>query len=94
MSLERPWTGVQQLRAFRNTPEGRRQIGQFQRLVREAEAANPQSAPPTGLASLLPIEIRHVFIGDLREALAPRYYGDIRYHPGVQEPDPIRAILQ
>lgn len=80
--MERPWIGPIALpMQFRNTPEGRRQIQQFDRHAEAAVAANLDcpAATTSPFKSLLPILVKHLPILELKEALTPKYSGDIRY---------------
>ncbi|KAK4037758.1 hypothetical protein OUZ56_029787, partial [Daphnia magna] len=85
--LERPWTGPTLPRRFHNTPEGRRQVAAYNHHVEATAAANPdaQTTTTSPLESLLPIIVRHMPLAELKEAITPKYSGDIRYKPKVEE---------
>ncbi|KAK4006395.1 hypothetical protein OUZ56_011549 [Daphnia magna] len=85
--LERPWPGPTLPRRFHNTPEGRRQVAAYNHHVEAAAAANPnaQTTTTSPLESLVPIIVRHIPLAELKEAITPKYSGDIRYKPKIEE---------
>ncbi|KZS00184.1 Uncharacterized protein APZ42_003626, partial [Daphnia magna] len=85
--LERAWTGPTLPRRFHNTPEGRRKVAAYNHHVGAATAANPdaQTTTTSPLEFLFPIIVRHMPLAKLKEAISPKYSGDIRYKPKIEE---------
>ncbi|KAK4025190.1 hypothetical protein OUZ56_014264 [Daphnia magna] len=77
-----PWTGSIGPKAPQNTPEGRQNVSELRGKIPQVSVSVESRA---AIGNFLPVTLRHLSLEKIREALRPKYSGDIRYRP--QDPN-------